>query len=77
MSLEPEEFVGIVIRPNPYYKIGAWIEFYLDQGLPVAQEVTVDTINNRATIVERNGMVFPKHLVREYVLAIQKEGIDA
>lgn len=77
MLIEPEEWLGIVTRENKFFKRGIWVEGFVDEGLPVVQGVTTQTVNNKVVVTERNGLVFPKHLVRQYITMIRKGGLDA
>lgn len=63
-----------VLRPNPFYKVGAFVEAGADG---FVQQVYMSNETEKYTGPAGHiGMMFPLHEVRPYLLEIRRNGLD-
>jgi len=65
--------VYVVVRENEYFKRGTYCED-IDGGL--IQQTTMEMDNGKYTSYRPYGIAIPQKLVRDFILRIQKHGID-
>ncbi len=61
-----------VVRRNPYWRTGTWVERH-DQGV---QKVRTKTENNRLRIIGHEGIIIPFSEIESFVFRVQKFGLD-
>lgn len=75
----------VVVHQNPYFPRGSYVEeleddveegFEVDSAPAMVQKVVMRPENGRWVPVENVGVALPLYLVREYLLKIQKRGLD-
>ena len=61
-----------VKKRNPYWRPGTWVECF-DQG---CRQVEVEQVEHRLKVVRDVGLVFPLSEVQEFLMRVQKRGLD-
>ncbi len=64
--------MGIIVKPNPYFRPGTWVEG-TDAGW---QKAEVEQVDNRLKVIRTVGIILADRLIRPFIMRPMTHGLD-